>query len=66
MSKPGGMDLDAGTSRIGLHLSIGLLSLVYAGIVVLIMLPVYVQLKRGLLENMGGTQHKGAKSKNPR
>lgn len=61
-----GMDLDAGVSRVGLHLSIGLLSLVYAGIIVLIMLPVYVHLKRSLLENKGYTQQKSEKRKNRR
>lgn len=51
------MDLDAGSSRIGLHLSIGLLSLIYGGIVVLIVLPLYVSLKRSLVQKKEMKKH---------
>ena len=51
------MDLDAGSSRLGLHLSIGLLSLIYGGIVVLIVLPLYVSLKRSLVQKQELKKH---------
>ena len=51
------MDLDAGSSRLGLHLSIGLLSLIYGGIVVLIVLPLYVSLKRSLVQKQEMKKH---------
>lgn len=46
-----GMDMSAGYRGIGILFSQGVLSLVYAGIVVLIMLPVYIQLKRSVSES---------------
>ena len=52
-----GMDLDAGSSRLGLHLSIGLLSLIYGGIIVLIVLPLYVNLKRSLIQKQEMKKH---------
>jgi len=51
------MDLDADSSRLGLHLSIGLLSLIYGGIVVLIVLPLYVGLKRSLVQKQEMKKH---------
>ena len=46
-----GMDMETGCSSFGIQFSQGALSLVYAGIVVLIMLPVYIQLKRSMSES---------------
>ena len=46
-----GMDMSAGYRGFGILFSQGVLSLVYAGIVVLIMLPVYIQLKRSMSES---------------
>lgn len=46
-----GMDMSTGYLGLGILLSQGVLSLVYAGIVVLIMLPVYIQLKRSMSES---------------
>lgn len=46
-----GMDMETGCSSFGILFSQGVLSLIYAGIVVLIMLPVYIQLKRNMLES---------------
>ena len=51
------MDLEGGSSRLGLHLSIGLLSLIYGGIVVLIVLPLYVSLKRSLTQKQEMKKH---------
>lgn len=40
-----GMDMDSGSAHFGTQFATGLLSLIYGGIVVLIVLPIYVHLK---------------------
>lgn len=53
------MDLDGGVSSVGLHASVALLSLVYALVIILILLPIYVSLERSLvLANQGEKSQK--------
>lgn len=41
-----GIDMDGGSAHFGTQFATGLISLIYGGIVVLIVLPIYVHLKR--------------------
>ena len=61
-----GMDMETGCSSFGVLFSQGALSLVYAGIVVLIMLPVYIQLKRSVSESNEIVLRNSAKRKTKR
>lgn len=61
-----GMDMSTGYRGLGILLSQGVLSLVYAGIVVLIMLPVYIQLKRSVSESNEIVLRNSAKRKTKR
>ena len=61
-----GMDMETGCSSFGVLFSQGVLSLIYAGIVVLIMLPVYIQVKRSVSESNEIVLRNSAKRKTKR
>ena len=60
------MDLSGGASMVGVELSKGLLTPIYALVIVFILLPLYVELKRSLTqkaESGTGKQHIAARGK---
>ena len=59
------MDLSGGYSMVGIELSVGLLTPIYALVIIFILLPVYVELKRRLSQKPdAGKQHIAVRAKN--
>jgi len=59
------MDLSGGYSMVGIELSVGLLTPIYALVIVFILLPIYVELKRRLSQKPdAGKQHIAVRAKN--
>jgi len=58
------MDLSGGYSMIGVQLSVGLLTPIYSLVIAFILLPVYVELKRGLSQKADSKQDTSVRAKN--
>ena len=58
------MDLSGGVSMLGVDLSKGLITPIYSLVIAFILLPVYVELKRGLSQTADSKQEIAARAKN--